>query len=488
MSIRLKLLLSYAAMLVIPLISIVLISLLMVIVFRGDLQGMKNLYESTEVLFNNEDVKHVAQELKRSVERQPNLLGNPSYLDEMGLELEKRDSGIIVRVDGTVVYRSPGLGQISNESSILPPFEQKGSFNQYPAKKVGNTHYLVMQLDFHDEHSKQETLFIVTKMNSTTYLISKYFPILFISLISILIITHVLLTTFMSKHIIRPLQALRNAASEIKEGNLDFQINVNGKDEIGQLGVMLEEMRSRLQSSIQVQEQYEVNRKELISNISHDLKTPLTAIRGYIDGIMDGVADTPEKNLKYMQTIAVKAEEMDHLINELFLYSKLDLNQQQFHFEAVEVLAFLEDWSEELEFELEKQGITYHSEIQVDPHAIVLLDRDQFKRVLNNIIQNSIRYMDKQQPSIQLTSYCTESQVILEIKDNGAGIDPQALAYIFERFYRADESRNARTGGSGLGLAIAKQIMTGHHGSIEAHSQLTVGTTIKLCIPIAKRE
>jgi signal transduction histidine kinase len=348
--------------------------------------------------------------------------------------------------------------------------------------------YLVMQFDFHEGQSKQGTVFIVSKVNSTTSFIRKYFPTLFLSLIFILIITHVMLTTFMSKNIIRPLQALRNAANEIKEGNLDFQITVNGKDEIGQLGVMFEEMRSQLQSSIQVQEQYEVNRKELISSISHDLKTPLTAIRGYIDGIMDGVADTPEKNLKYMQTIAVKAEEIDHLINELFLYSKLDLNRQQFHFEAVEVLAFLEDWSEELDFELEKQGITYHSDIHMDPSAIVLLDRDQFKRVLNNIIQNSIRYMDKRQPSIHLTSYCTESQAILEIKDNGAGINPQALKYIFERFYRADESRNARTGGSGLGLAIAKQIMTGHQGSIEAYSQLTIGTTIKLCIPIAKRE
>lgn len=344
-----------------------------------------------------------------------------------------------------------------------------------------------MQFDFHYQNNKQGTLFIISKVNPTTYFIRKYFPTLFLSLILVLIVTHILLTTFMSKNIIQPLQALRNAASEIKEGNLDFQIKVNGKDEIGQLGIMFEEMRSRLQTSIQVQEQYEVNRKELTSNISHDLKTPLTTIRGYIDGILDGVADTPEKNLKYMQTIAVKAEELDHLINELFLYSKLDLNQQQFHFEAVNVLAFLMDWSEELEFELEKQGITYHSDIQLDPSAMFLLDRDQFKRVLNNIIQNSVRYMDKQQPFIELTAHCTESEAILEIRDNGSGIDPEALQHIFEKFYRADESRNARTGGSGLGLAIVKQIMLGHQGGIEAYSKLRVGTTIKLCIPIATR-
>jgi len=488
MSIRLKLLLSYAAMLVIPLISIVLISLLMVIVFRGDLQGIKNIYESTEELFDHEDVKQIAQEIKRSVELQPNILKNESYLDEMANELQKKDSGLIVRVDGAVLYRSLSMQQISDVSSNLPPFNRNDYFNQYPVKKIGNAKYLFMQFDFHYQNNKQGTIFIVSKVNPTTYFIRKYFPTLFLSMILILIVTHVLLTTFMSKNIIRPLQALRNAASEIKEGNLDFQIKVNGKDEIGQLGIMFEEMRSRLQTSIQVQEQYEVNRKELISNISHDLKTPLTAIQGYIDGIIDGVADTPEKNLKYMQTIAVKAEELDHLINELFLYSKLDLNRQQFHFEAVNVLAFVIDWSEELEFELEKQGIAYDSDIQLDSSAMFLLDRDQFKRVLNNIIQNSVRYMDKQQRSIQLTAYCTESQAILEIRDNGSGIDPEALQHIFERFYRADESRNARTGGSGLGLAIAKQIMLGHQGDIKAYSNLSVGTTIKLCIPIATRE
>ncbi|MGO4343861.1 sensor histidine kinase [Paenibacillus sp. MCAF9] len=487
MSIRLKLLLSYAAMLVIPLISIILISLLMVIVFRGDLQGIKSIYESTEELFGQEEVKHIAQEIKRSVELQPNILNNQSYLEEMTNELQKRDSEIIVRVDGEVLYRSLDIQKFSDVSSNLPPFNRNEAFRQYPAKKIGNANYSFMQFDFHYQNNKQGTLFIISKVNPTTYFIRKYFPTLFLSLIFVLIVTHILLTTFMSKNIIRPLQALRNAASEIKEGNLDFQIKVNGKDEIGQLGIMFEEMRSRLQTSIQVQEQYEVNRKELISNISHDLKTPLTTIRGYIDGILDGVADTPEKNLKYMQTIAVKAEELDHLINELFLYSKLDLNQQQFHFEAVNVLAFLMDWSEELEFELEKQGITYHSDIQLDPSAIFLLDRDQFKRVLNNIIQNSVRYMDKQQPSIQLTAHCTESEAILEIRDNGSGIDPEALQHIFERFYRADESRNARTGGSGLGLAIAKQIMLGHQGGIEAYSKLRVGTTIKLCIPIATR-
>src|SRR5262249_937455 len=152
---------------------------------------------------------------------------------------------------------------------------------------------------------------------------------------------------------------------------------------------------SRLQQSLEVQKQYETNRKELLASISHDLRTPLTAIRGYVDGIIEGVADTPEKNRKYMQTIAIKADELDHLINELFLYSKLDLNRLPFVFETVPLLPFLKDWAEELAFELDKKGIALRTNIDVPIEVDVAMDRDHFKRVLNNIIQNSERYMDK---------------------------------------------------------------------------------------------
>ncbi|MBM7568730.1 signal transduction histidine kinase [Paenibacillus sacheonensis] len=481
-----KLLLSYAAMLVIPLVSILLVSLLMVVFFKGDLQNLKGVYESTEDRFDHEDVEHIAKEIKRSAQRQPDLLKDPAYLNEMTKELQSKNAYLAVRLNGVILYRSPGIQQIQELTMNLPLFKGQDTFSQYPVKKVANVNYLYLQYDFAYLNQEQGTIFIISKIDPVTYFVRKYFPTLFIALLCILVLTHVFLTSLMSKHIIRPLQTLRDAAREIKEGNLDFTLQIAGKDEIGQLVIAFEEMRSRLQQSIQVQMQYENNRRELIANISHDLRTPLTAIRGYIDGIMEGVADTPEKNAKYLRTIDIKADEMDHLIQELFLYSKLDLNRQPFQFEAVNVVPFLHDWTEELQFELEKRKIKFHADIDLDPRARVSLDRDHFKRVLGNIIQNSVRYMDKAESSIHMSAYREGAEIMLEITDNGIGIEQDALAHIFERFYRADESRNAHTGGSGLGLAIAKQIMDGHGGIISAYSELGSGTTIKLSLPIMK--
>ncbi|SEM53924.1 cell wall metabolism sensor histidine kinase WalK [Paenibacillus sp. OV219] len=486
MSIRMKLLLSYAAMLIIPLISIILISVLMVVFYQGDLQNIKGLYESTEDSFDHGDVEHIAKEIRRSVEREPDLLKDRDYLNEMTTELKEKDAGLVVRLGDTILYRSASIQQLPQLTEGLPPFKMPETFSKYPVMKIANADYFFLQFDFDYPKFDKGTVFIISKIDPMTFFIRKYFPSLFIALLCVLILTHILLTTFMSTRIIRPLQVLRKAAREIKEGNLDFQVDVIGKDEIGQLGVAFEEMRSRLQHSIEVQALYEANRKELISNISHDLKTPLTAIKGYVDGIMEGVADTPEKYTKYMQTIAIKADELDYLINELFLYSKLDLNREPFRFETVQLEPYLSDWSEELQFELEKLRVSYSADITIDSETDVLLDWDHFKRVLNNIIQNSVRYTDKDEPVISLKAYCEEENAIIHISDNGIGIEPEALEHIFERFYRAEESRNSNTGGSGLGLAIAKQIMDGHGGTISATSQPNIGTTITLQIPIWK--
>ncbi|PWW04778.1 signal transduction histidine kinase [Paenibacillus cellulosilyticus] len=484
MSIRMKLLLSYAAMLVIPIIMMIILSLLMIVFFRGDLQNMKGLYETTEQRFDHENTEHIVKELSRSVKREPELLLDRGYLDELTTELKDEDAGIVVRIGDAIIYQSSSMDKIPAVTADLPPYSKKDAYSLYPLMKEDNASYSFVQFDFSYRDNEQGTLFIISKVDPLMYYIRQYFPTLFIALICVLVLTHVLLTAYMSKQIIRPLRALRNAAREIKEGNLDFELKIDSRDETGQLGIAFEEMRSRLQHSLQMQAQYEENRKELIASISHDLRTPLTAIQGYIDGIMDGVADTPEKSQKYMQTIARKAEEMEHLIQELFLYSKLDLNRQPFHMESVKLLPLLLDWSEELQFELEKRGIVFDRDIRIETDTVVSLDMDHFKRVLNNIIQNSVRYMDKPTPKIRLLAYCREDQAIMEITDNGVGIEPHALAHIFERFFRADESRSAHTGGSGLGLAIAKQIMEGHGGTIEAASKLTVGTVITLSLPI----
>lgn len=482
MSIRLKLLLSYAAMLIIPLILIIMTAFLLALVYRGDVQNIRDVQWTRSYPFYDHQYERLLKEIKRNAESNPNMFMNRGYLDEVAQELAASGSDLVVRKDGQFTY-VPETLKGSELLQQLPSFEKAGRKEMEPAKRVGNELYSIMQLDFTYTDTRTGSMFVVSKVNPVVNFARKFFPVLFLSMLIILVVTNVGLTYFVSKSIIVPLRHLEKAVKRIKEGDLDFQVKVNGKDEIAQLGNAFEEMRYQLQESIQTQLQFEENRKELISNISHDLKTPLTAIRGYVAGIQDGIADTPDKMSKYVRTISSKAEEMDHLIDELFLYSKLDLKRLPFQFELVYVLPFIRDWTDELQFDLEKKGIVFTMDIQVQPTTQASIDRDKLKRVISNIMDNCVKYMDKPEKRIGLRAFHQGASIVIEITDNGRGIDAEALPHIFDRFYRAEPSRNQLTGGSGLGLAIAKQMIEGHGGHIQAHSVKGEGTQIAISLP-----
>jgi signal transduction histidine kinase len=483
MSIRLKLLLSYAAMLVIPLVMMLITAMLLVIVFRGDFQNIRDTYGSGKNLFDNQNAERLIKEMKRTSEKNPSALADTTYLADIDQELQKSKSSLIIRKDNEIIFQSSTFGQ-TELLNHLPAFEHPGHIEKEETTRYGKELYEVVHFDFLYSDQHTGSIYVITTVNPLVNFAQKFFPILFISLIVILILTHTLLTYFVSRSIIRPLQRLKHAMKQLKEGDLDFQVQVTGKDEIGQLGIAFEQMRKQLQESIQTQLQYEENRKELISNISHDLRTPLTAIRGYVDGLGDGIADTSDKRKRYVEIISSKAEEMDQLIDELFLYSKLDLKRVPFNFEIIDIKAFLMDWSDELEFDLGKKGVHYSSDIALDQQTKVSIDRDKCRRVFSNIMDNCLKYMNKVEKHIQLRAYESEHQIIIELTDNGQGIDQEALPYIFERFYRAEQSRNSHTGGSGLGLAIAKQIIDGHGGSIHARSMKGEGTCITITLPL----
>ena len=241
---------------------------------------------------------------------------------------------------------------------------------------------------------------------------------LFISAFVILISVALVVGLWVYRSIAVPLVKLKKATQNIKEGNLDFVLDVEGKDEFSELCQDFEEMRRRLKESTEEKSLMEKENRELISNISHDLKTPITAVKGYVEGIMDGVADTPEKMDRYVRTIYNKTNEMDHLINELTFYSKIDTNRIPYTFSKLNVEDYFADCSEEVGLELETRGI---------------------ELVYANYVE----------------------------KD---------LPYIFDRFYRTDVSRNSSKGGSGIGLSIVKKILEDHGGKVWATSRLGIGT------------
>ena len=299
---------------------------------------------------------------------------------------------------------------------------------------------------------------------------------LFISAFIILISVALVVGLWVYRSIAVPLVKLKKATQNIKEGNLDFVLDVEGNDEFSELCQDFEEMRRRLKESTEEKNLIEKENKELISNISHDLKTPITAVKGYIEGIMDGVADTPEKMDRYVRTIYNKTNEMDHLINELTFYSKIDTNRIPYTFSKLNVEDYFADCAEEVGLELETQGIELVYANYVEKDVMVIADGEQIRRVIHNIISNAIKYMDKPKGIIQIRIKDVGDFIQIEIEDNGKGIGPKDLPYIFDRFYRTDVSRNSSKGGSGIGLSIVKKILEDHGGKVWATSWLGIGT------------
>ena len=302
---------------------------------------------------------------------------------------------------------------------------------------------------------------------------------LFFTALVILIFTSVSVGLWIYRSVATPLVKLRKATQNIKDGNLDFVLDVEGTDEFAELCRDFEEMRRRLKESAEEKLVLDKENKELISNISHDLKTPITAVKGYVEGIMDGVADTPEKMDRYVRTIYNKTVEMDHLINELTFYSKIDTNRIPFTFSKLNVEDYFSDCAEEVGLELETRGIQLCYANYVDSDVQVIADGEQIRRVIHNIISNAIKYMDRgkgMKGIIQIRVKDVGDFVQVEIEDNGKGIAAKDLPYIFDRFYRTDVSRNSAKGGSGIGLSIVRKILEDHGGKVWATSREDIGT------------
>lgn len=300
--------------------------------------------------------------------------------------------------------------------------------------------------------------------------------------VMILIFVCAALTLWVYRSVLRPLSKLQEATRKIRDGNLDFTLEVEEDDEIGELCQDFEEMRIRLKENAEEKIQYDIENKELISNISHDLKTPITAIKGYVEGIMDGVASSPEKLDKYIRTIYNKANDMDRLIDELTFYSKIDTNKIPYEFNKINVNSYFGDCVEEVGLDMDSRNIELGYFNYVSDDVVVIADAEQMKRVINNIISNSVKYMDKPKGIINIWIKDVGDFIQIEIEDNGRGIAAKDLPCIFDRFYRTDSSRNSSQGGSGIGLSIVRKIVEDHGGRIWATSKEGMGTEMHIVL------
>lgn len=301
-----------------------------------------------------------------------------------------------------------------------------------------------------------------------------------VSVIIILVACMFIIRRYIYNEVVKPISEINVAMKKIAEGNLDYRLEKTYKSEMGEVFKNYEEMRLKLKESTDELREKEEHNRELVSNISHDLKTPITSIKGYVEGILDGIADTPEKMDRYIKTIYNKANDMDRLINELAIYSKIDSNRVHYNFQKINVSDYFNDCVEEVGLDLESKNIKLNFDNLIPDDTIVIADPEQMKRVINNIIGNSVKYMDKdltkEEGMIEIRLLDDQDSIRIEIEDNGRGIAAKDLSKVFERFYRTDASRNSSRGGSGIGLSIVKKIIEDHGGYIWATGKEGEGT------------
>lgn len=427
---------------------------------------------SYEILANpvqlvSELCKSEYQKLMSAASDNPDAFYDRAFLEGINKELARRSAFLIV-IDGEGCQYAGDTAAVD----VLKALGQVDFQNQSGAGiYLGEGFQMVINRIDYVDVGREGTALVVMRVAQIVPQIKRLLVDGIIAIVLVLVMTSGLFTTWIYKGMVSPINKLKLATYNIKNGNLDFDMDVSGKDEIGELCRDFDAMRLRLKEDAEEKLAMDAENRELVSNISHDLKTPITAIKGYVEGIMDGVVDSQEKMDRYIRTIYNKACDMDRLIDELTFYSKIDSNRLPYNFTVLGLADYFADCVDEIRDEIESQGFNLVADIETSPDVRVLLDPEQIKRVINNIVGNSVKYMDKQEGIITIRVTADDKKVGIAISDNGPGVNVDELPHIFDRFYRSDVSRNSKKGGSGIGLSIVKKIIEDHGGSITALSE-----------------
>lgn len=293
--------------------------------------------------------------------------------------------------------------------------------------------------------------------------------------------TNRFLIRFVFQKINGPLTVLSDGVREIGDGNLDYRIAYREKDEFAPVCKAFNEMAARLKISVERTWQDEKSRKELLAGISHDLRSPLTSIRAYVEGLMDGVAKTPEARQRYLMTVKTKAEDIDRMVSQLFLFSKLDMAEYPMDSRTFRLDEFLTALAAETEDEYRSKGLEVT--VEATCPVSVTADRELLRRVLANIMDNSAKYKTTAIGQLRISIEDAGENCRIILSDDGPGVPEEALPKLFDAFYRSDPARKNPAGGSGLGLAIAARMVERMSGTIAAGNIAAGGLEITITLP-----
>ena len=302
--------------------------------------------------------------------------------------------------------------------------------------------------------------------------------------IAVLVIMSQIFTGNLVKHIMEPLDELAAGAKRIRENDLTEDINYSGDIEFENVCDTFNKMQKHILREQEKNRKYEKARTDMIAGISHDLRTPLTAIRGTIKGLMDGIASTPEKQDRFLETAYRRTGEMDLLLNQLFYLSKIETGNMPITLRKIEISSFIKNYAQAKQglMEAEKEELVEETK---EITAEVAVDPEQLQRIFDNLLENSRKYGEKVPLKMKIGLRKTPGGILIRFSDNGVGVPENKLPYVFDEFYRVDESRNKKEG-NGLGLYIVKYLIEAMGGTVRAETE--DGFVVSMELPLGERK
>ena len=340
-------------------------------------------------------------------------------------------------------------------------------------KNIDNKIYFAVQEKFKEQKPRD-----VSHLSPFRHFLLTIVILIIIILLILLFIT-IYLSNNLLKKVITPLNLLKEGANRVEKGDFSQPIIYEIDDEFAPVINNFNNMQQSLKDKTIKQQQYEKAKQEMINGISHDIRTPLTVVKGNIKGIQDGIAKTPAKQKEYLTIAYNRTSDIENLLNRLFDTFKYETSEIKMHKEPVDILAYVDELIKNNEHYLNKDFKVITSYGQVNNQ--ISIDKLQFKRIFDNLFNNAVKHNpQKQDLKINISITEEDNQLIIIFKDNGQGVKENNCAKIFNEFFKEDESRNHDKNSSGLGLFIVKKIIELHNGTITAVNDQGLKFTIIL--------
>ncbi len=297
------------------------------------------------------------------------------------------------------------------------------------------------------------------------------------------IVVVLVLVPRVSRNVTKPLTDIIAAAEDIKGGNYDREIVVHEQNEIGELSRILNAMSAKLKGDIiQLNKMQEI-RKDFVANASHELRTPISSIRGYLETLLDGAYHDEEVSRKFLERSLSNVLRLENIVNDMLDLSLLEVRDKGMSLRYFDVADHVRPVLADFEEAANKKGLELSYESSLPANFKLLADPYQFEKAMTNLIENAVKYTEK--GFVRVSAQLTGKELIVAVQDTGNGIRPEDTARIFERFYRVDKGRSREQGGSGLGLSIVKHVMEIHKGQVKVESEVGKGSKFILSFPVA---